>query len=337
MKLLFVGLGSIGQRHLQNIKYLYSDEDDFFIYALRKSDHNLVIENGKAREVESISDFYGLEIIDSEEEAFELRPDCVFITNPSIYHLDYAVKFARVGSHIFLEKPLSTTSNIEEFVSLVTQKNLVAYVGFQSRFQAIVSVLKESIDSMTYGRLISGRIEWGTYLPSHHKYEDYRAGYAARKELGGGVIFGLSHEIDLVYHLLGMPESIYAVGGQLSTLEMDVEDSVSILMGFEREQRTIPLSLYISYAQTKEIRRYLFQFDKATIIADLMSSTLHIYDKSGELETKAVYDDDRNDLFIREVNDFIEAVRGRGVAHIPFEESVASHKLLMSIKSALNA
>ena len=108
-------------------------------------------------------------------------------------------------------------------------------------------------------------------------------------------------------------------------------------MGFEREQRTIPLSLYISYAQTKEIRRYLFQFDKATIIADLMSSTLHIYDKSGELETKAVYDDDRNDLFIREVNDFIEAVRGRGVAHIPFEESVASHKLLMSIKSALNA
>ena len=56
MKILFVGLGSIGQRHLQNFKEIYGDLHH--IFHLKSSANNLFIENGKAYEVDNLAKKY---------------------------------------------------------------------------------------------------------------------------------------------------------------------------------------------------------------------------------------------------------------------------------------
>ena len=74
------------------------------------------------------------------------------------------------------------------------------------------------------------RIEVGEYLPGWHTYEDYRQMYASRADLGGGVILSQIHELDYLYWLFGLPKRVFALGGHLTRLEVDVEDIASILL-----------------------------------------------------------------------------------------------------------
>ena len=67
------------------------------------------------------------------------------------------------------------------------------------------------------------------YLPGWHPYEDYRQSYAARRELGGGVVSTQIHELDYVHWLFGLPGRVFAVGGTLGSLDVDVEDTASAL------------------------------------------------------------------------------------------------------------
>src|SRR5206468_7309611 len=80
------------------------------------------------------------------------------------------------------------------------------------------------------GNVLAARLEFGEYLPGWHPYEDYRQMPASRRVLGGGVILAQIHDLDLAYAFFGFPRRVFAVGGHLSDLEIDVEDTASILM-----------------------------------------------------------------------------------------------------------
>ena len=98
----------------------------------------------------------------------------------------------------------------------------------QLRFNPVIKKLKNIIENNDLGNLLSFRAEVCEYMPSFHPYEDYRDLYCS-KELGGGVILTQIHELDLIVHLFGTL-LMFAYGGKLSSLEIDVEDSVDILM-----------------------------------------------------------------------------------------------------------
>ena len=98
------------------------------------------------------------------------------------------------------------------------------------RFHPCLQRLHELVQEKKVGRILSVRAEIGEYLPGWHTYEDYRQMYASRQDLGGGVILSQIHELDYLYWLFGLPRSVYALGGHLSRLEIDVEDTADILM-----------------------------------------------------------------------------------------------------------
>ena len=106
MKALFLGLGSIGQRHLQNFKKLVPVESE--VIAHRSSDKNLVIVDGTATQCHSLADYYNLKEYSSFSEAIEQAPDISFICNPSNLHLASAIRLAGIGSNLFIEKPVAT-------------------------------------------------------------------------------------------------------------------------------------------------------------------------------------------------------------------------------------
>lgn len=309
MKALFLGLGSVGQRHLRNFKEILGSEAEILVY--RNTNHNLVIEHGQALECTSLKDYYGYTEVASLEKGLALNPDIVFVTNPSSKHIDAALASATAKTNIFIEKPLShNTEGVKILEEMVKRNSLVVHVGYQTRYHPCYKVVQALFTEGKFGNLISAGFEWGTYLPDHHPYEDYRVGYAANSILGGGVTLGLIHEIDLIYSFLGVPKTIAAIGGKLSSLEMNVDDTVSVLMGFKDEGSVVPVSLFLSYAQKHETRSIRMQFVDGLLVCDLLSNSVIVYGSKQEiLYQKEFGVIDRNEMFKDELVEFINAVK----------------------------
>jgi len=105
MKALFVGLGSIGQRHLRNLKKILGDSVEILAYRVLRevpmlNDQLQVVDGG------SIKDKYDVAEFDDLDKALAQKPDIVFITNPGNLHIEVARKAAEAGCHLFIEKPL---------------------------------------------------------------------------------------------------------------------------------------------------------------------------------------------------------------------------------------
>src|SRR5882762_11946682 len=101
------------------------------------------------------------------------------------------------------------------------------------RFHPAVQRLQQIVRERLIGRPLAMQVEVGEYLPHWHKYEDYRQMYASIARLGGGVVLSQIHELDSIYSLFGVPKRIFALGGHLSSLEIDVEDVASSLLDYE--------------------------------------------------------------------------------------------------------
>jgi len=208
MKFLITGLGSIGQRHVRNLRQILGSKAEIGAYRVRKRDividPSLTAKTGQAPEA-----YYGLRTFSSLEEALADRPDVVFITNPIAVHMETALAAARQGCHLFIEKPLSDRwEGIEELLHLVRQKNLVTCVAYNLRFHPGLKLVRKALQENRIGRICSAQIQVGEYLPGMHPYEDYRDNHAARRKEGGGVILCLSHEIDYALWLFGAPGSV---------------------------------------------------------------------------------------------------------------------------------
>ena len=141
------------------------------------------------------------------------------------------------------------------------------------------------------GRIVAVRAEVGEYLPGWHPYEDYRQMYASRADLGGGVVLSQIHEIDYLYWLFGMPRRLMAMGGHLSSLEIDVEDTASILMECVVDGRPIPVHLHQDYVQRPPSRTCQIIGDDGKILVDFRSLSVTHFDGGGRLaDASLLYD-----------------------------------------------
>ena len=177
MKFLIVGFGSIGRRHFENLLSL-GERDILFLRTYKST-----------LEDEDLSDF---QVETDLESALAHKPDAVIIANPSAFHLDAAIPAARQGCHILLEKPIShSIDRVYDFSQIVQETGSRVLMGFQFRYHPNLKKIKELLDDEKIGRILSFRSHWGEYLPNWHPWEDFRLSYAARKDLGGGVLLTL--------------------------------------------------------------------------------------------------------------------------------------------------
>ncbi len=201
MKILIVGLGSIGQRHAACLQKL----NDVEIAVLRTK-------KGTLKEKSGFTEFYSL------DEALTYQPDGVIIANPTSLHVETALPFLQNGIKVLIEKPIAYSSADAEKLSAYSENVRVAYCV---RFLPLINIIKEIATSEKVYKISFKR---SYYLPKWHPYADYRTEYTAKKELGGGVIRTLSHEIDLMLYLFGEPVSTVGVTDKISALEIDTDD-----------------------------------------------------------------------------------------------------------------
>lgn len=320
MKFLFNGLGSIGQRHLRNLHALGHRE--FFVYRT----------GNVATPIETE---YRVKRLESFEAGLALHPDAVFITNPTVFHLAHTKQALAAGCHVFIEKPVShTLEGVDELEHLAQKKGRVVFVGYQLRFHPILRAIKEQVDQGAIGKPLAAHISVGQYLPDWHPDEDYRTGYAARKELGGGAILTLSHEIDYALWLLGPARSVYALGGHLSMLSLDVEDVAKMLIEFKSG---CIADIHIDYLQRPPGRTFHLIGEKGKIEWDYFSDRARVYtytnDKPAELLLPAGFE--KNVMYREEVAQFIRAVEGREPPYSSLADGIATLVLARAALTSL--
>jgi len=339
MKALFIGLGGIGQRHLRNLRTIAAERGEtleILAYRVRRYARVLTdqlgVEDGK--DLESL---HSLKVFDHLENALYEDPEVAFICNPTSLHIFVALQAAKAGCHLFLEKPVShNLDGVDELLEVTRQRRLVTLVGYQLRFHPLLRRIKQLLDQEAIGRILAVRIEVGEDIRKWHPYEDYRQTYASRRDLGGGVILSQIHEMDYAHWFFGMPRRVFALGGHLSNLEVDVEDVASILMEFTRDGRTLPVHFHEDYVQFPPSRGCQIIGDAGKIILDLRGLSLSVYDAAGKIgESRTLEGFERNKLFLDEMSHFLACVRGEEQPIVPLEDGVRSLRMALAARQSL--
>ncbi|MGE3609156.1 MAG: Gfo/Idh/MocA family protein [Bacteriovoracaceae bacterium] len=278
MKVLFCGQGSIGKRHAR----LLSLDKNFDLYALRTGS---VSSEGFCKEMRSW------------EEVESLKPEFAFITNPTSLHIETAIKLAKLGVHLFIEKPLDMNdSSLQELISLVDEKNLVTYVAYNLRFHPVIQKLKELTE---HQKVIFLKATSSSYLPNWRPGQDHKKSYSAHSEMGGGVVLDLSHEIDYVSYLLGTVYDIKGNYGRAADITVTSEDFANMLISAQKGQALI----HLNYFSQRTSRIVEIDFQDFTAIGDLINGTVEIYKNGQKLESFR-YEVDRDYTYIKQLEYF---------------------------------
>lgn len=331
-----IGLGGIGQRHARNLRTLLGDELELSAYRTRGLSQVITPQLA----VESHADVenrYAIRAFSSLEEALAEKPDIAFITNPSSLHLECAIACARAGCDLFIEKPLaSTAAGVEGLIDIVARDGLIAMVGYQLRFHPCLELFADVVRSGKLGSPLSVRATIGEYLPFWHRYEDYRDMYAARAELGGGVILSQIHEFDYLYSLFGLPQRLFAIGGHWSSLELDVEDTADVLMDCEFAGRSLPVHVHQDFLQWPPARTCELVGDRGRSLLDFQGLTVTTRLREQPEPLIASFEHfERNSLFLNELDHFLDCVASRRQPRISLTDGFASLKIALAVKESI--
>jgi predicted dehydrogenase len=319
LKILIVGRGSAGNRHIQNL--LRSGCERLSVYRTRRETSETSASDP------AIQCYYDL------EEALSHDPDVVFITNPTAFHVPVALVAAQRGCNLFIEKPIShTLEGCEKLLDLVKQRELTATVGYNLRFHPVLQTVREIILSGQIGKILSVRAWIGQYLPDWHPGEDYRTGYMARPELGGGVILTLSHELDYLYWLFGEVSEVTAVSARSEGLEMSTESLAEITLGFKSGMLG---QVHLDCLRRTPARGCDIIGVDGTIRIDLLKSKIYVH-LPGMSEPTTIERPlrDSNATYLDEVTDFLGCVETKRVPKISLEEGVAVLKIALAAHRA---
>jgi predicted dehydrogenase len=214
-RVLIVGFGSIGQRHLRIVRESLPLSD---VRVLRR-------EPGTTAE-----DADGC--FSSLDEALAFAPQVAIVASPAPFHVKVALALAKQGCHLLVEKPLSDTpEGVPELLMAASECGIVLQVAYNLRFSPSLRDFRQRVLSGCIGRILSIRCEIGQHLETWRPGTDYRLGVSACRELGGGVLLELSHELDYLRWIFGDIDWVGAWMGRQSGLEINVEDTAHLLLG----------------------------------------------------------------------------------------------------------
>ena len=123
LKLLVVGVGSIGRRH--------SD----VLYTELGCRNITVWDPIPERAKEHAAKYPGMQTVDTLEEGLAAEPDAVFLCSPPALHMPQAELAIRAGCHVMVEKPLAIDlESLYRVKTLAEEKNRMVSVALCNRY-----------------------------------------------------------------------------------------------------------------------------------------------------------------------------------------------------------
>jgi predicted dehydrogenase len=286
------GCGSIGRRHIRNLRAL--TVDPIHVFDLNSESMDAAVRD------------FSVSACTSFEDGAQ-RASLALICTPPNEHVPLAMSAVRAGCHVFIEKPISdTVTGVQDLLECAAERRRIVYTGYNLRFHRGLRRVHQILKSGVMGRLLSLRAEFGQYLPDWRPNTDYRLSYTAQAALGGGIVRDASHEIDYVRWLSGEVRSVSCVADRVSSLEMDVEDTAEITLRFESGAIG---QIHVDCTQRDYTRNCKLICEEGTLLWDYASG-LRQYDPRTRTWQYEPFEYDANLMYVDELSHVLACVSG---------------------------
>lgn len=318
MTFLILGGGSVGRRHIANLKRLgYSS-----IFCLKRKPDSSFEEHHQVKVVTSIDELEGMRI------------DAVLVCTPTALHVEGMAVAQKLSAAIFLEKPLThSLEQLKRAIQVEAARAHTFFIGFMLRYHPLVIKIKQILDTGVLGDVYSARFEFGSYLPYWHPWEDHKTSYAAREDLGGGVVNTITHELDLAQYFFGEPLSVSASTANFSKLGIDVEEIAEVILNYPDKI----VSLHLDYLQKDYDRNIKILCDDGKLVWDWHENKVHVLRHKAAPEIVGLPSTfEANNLYVSELQDFIRLVKGKVRRHpLDFTHAVANALTMLTIHESV--
>jgi predicted dehydrogenase len=320
MRIAVIGVGSAGRRHIKNLLTLGVTD----IIAI--SEFNQLAEltiGGTA-----------IPVAHSTDAAFTQDVDIVVIANPTAMHLDLTRRAVAANKHIYLEKPAATSAKgLATLCRDIKTKRLICAIGTQNRFNPRLEEMRSRLMNGDAGTVYAVHAMLGEHIADYHPEEDYRQSYTARAALGGGVLLTQIHQIDYLNWLFGPFESVFAVGGKRSNMEIDVEDCSTYLLN---GANGIAVQGHLDYLQrpkrvSVEVMGTAGKFDW-----DYFGNALSFTPAETEASSKIIQTPfDRNAMFLDCMRDFLDGIHNSARPRAELSDGLTALRIVDAIKESM--
>ena len=315
MKVLIVGLGSIGMRHARNFRETEVDSIIGF-------------DPSEERRKRFASELGGTTTT-TVETALEEKPDLAVIASPPAFHISQAILCAVAGVSLLIEKPLGTNRDgVDQLIDLVESSGLFAHVGSNWKFHAAFRAMKRLLEEDAIGQVVAAQVIAGQWLPDWHPWEDYRAGYSARRDLGGGVILD-SHEFDYLSWLLGPVTEIAGLSSKTGLLDIDTEDIACAALRFDSGALA---TVQLDYIQRRAERRYFITGELGSIIWTLEGPGVTVNLSGNETDLVEAPLGDINTMYLDQTRHVLDGASGKTPPVTPLTHAARALDLQLSLR-----
>ena len=305
MKVLIIGLGSIGKKHVNAILNLNPDAQ---IYALRSNTNS-----EKYKEV--------INIFNKNEIPSNI--DFIIISNITSAHRNTILDMLHVGCPLFIEKPvLSDLKDAHKIFEQLNDKGIVTYVACNMRFHPCLEFIKSFLEENPI-RINEVNIYSGSYLPEWRPGKNFRNIYSVNKEKGGGVHLDLIHEIDYCCWIFGFPQSSKSLYLSCSSLEISSIDSSRHLLVYPYFSTSITLNYFRRDAK----RQMEIISSDDTIVIDLLENTV-----TSRITGQIIYNTKFQlvDTYLKQMKYFVDQIKSRSTPMNNFETALKVLKLAIN-------
>jgi predicted dehydrogenase len=291
------------------------------IFAEREDVDLLAVADADLHKAEALSQRFGVPLVLTDDALIthdEL--DAVVICTPNYLHEGMSIAALEAGKHVFVERPLATTSEgAKRVLDAAERAGKVLVVGMPHRFRPGVAALRNFIAGGELGDLYAVRGSWMTRLMpgSRHTWR------YDRQEAGGGALIDLGvPALDLCLWLVGFP-AMKRVSCVTARVESSVEDAATLMAESEE-----------GIALTLEVSNRLFAGDDryyARVMGTEGSGSLPPLEVFKQLGGRPMDVTPRQprpqggenpytNAYRRLLDDFVQSVAGRSDAELPREQ-----------------
>lgn len=312
IRVLVVGVGSIGERHVRC--YLTT----------QKTQVSICEPNPTLRE--KIASTYDVaSAYDNLDEALKQSWDTIVIATPAQLHVVMARQAIKAGvKFVLIEKPLAVTSEgVSELQAQAKAAKAVVAVAYVTRAHPAAVAMREAIVSGRFGEPVQLSVVSGQNFPFFRPA--YASTYYANHATGGGCIQdGLTHQLNLGEWFVGPITKLAALASHRVLETKNVEDTVSILA----EHGSIAATYSANQHQPVNENRQVVTCTRGVCKFETHNHTWSWATKPGDEwfqePTKII---ERDDWFIKQCDNWLKVITGTGKPDCTLDEAVHTLKV----------
>ena len=318
---LIIGTGNIALRHLTNI----TNKSNNKVIAVYKRFKNKL--NNKFKEK-------GTHIISNLDNIFPKTNKAIaVICSAASMHINDAEHVAKKGFNILLEKPLTIPGvRTRKLLTLCKDQKLKTLVGYNMRFMNRINSVLNIIDNNDHGSIKEVEISVDTDFRKWRKNLNYKKTVSFNKNLGGGVINELSHEVDYLNLLFGKPKTVI-VNNKNTNSYNNIETHINAIFKYAKKYPSIKMNLNMLSSETS--RYCKIHYDNLFIKIDHIKNSILI--RNSKQKKIKIFKDTLNDSYIKELNNLIKSIKNNTSSKLSIEKCIDTQNIINAMHKSIKS